>query len=146
MAQTGQRVDPYANFSFLVEIDGIVRAGFREASGLDSTIDVHEFREGGDNTTSRKLPMKTKFSSIVLKWGLTDDMELYNWHRQAVLGNTQRKNGSIIVLDRQGNQKVRWNFFNAWPTKYDSSGLNAESNDVAIESVELAHEGLERVH
>jgi phage tail-like protein len=146
MAQTGQRVDPYANFSFLVEIDGIVRAGFREVSGLDSTVEVHEFREGGDNTTMRKLPMKTKFSNIVLKWGLTDDMELYNWHAQVVKGTVQRKNGSIIVLDRQGNQKVRWNFFNAWPSKYDSANFNAEANDVAIESLELAHEGLERVN
>src|SRR5215469_12788719 len=112
MAQTGQRVDPYANFNFLVEIDGIVRAGFREVSGLDSTVEIHEFREGGDNTTMLKLPMKTKFSNIVLKWGLTDDMELPNWHTQVVKGIIQRKNGSIIVLDRQGNQKVRWNFFN----------------------------------
>lgn len=143
MAQTAQRVDPYASFSFLVEIDGIIRAGFREVSGLDSTIDVHEFRERGDNTSSRKLPM-TKFSNIVLKWGLTDDTTLYDWHRQAVLGNTVRKSGSIIVLDRQGQQKVRWDFFNAWPTKYDSSAFNAEGNDVAIESVELAHEGLQR--
>ncbi len=145
MAQTGQRVDPYANYSFLVEIDGIVRAGFREVSGLDSTIEVHEFREGGENATMRKLPMKTKFSNIVLKWGLADDMELYNWHRQGVQGNVQRRNGSIVVLDRQGNPKVRWNFFNAWPSKYDSSNFNAEANDVAIESLELAHEGLERV-
>ncbi len=145
MAQTGQRVDPYANFSFLVEIDGIVRAGFREVSGLDSTIDVHEYREGGENTTMRKLPMKTKFSNIVLKWGITDDTELHEWHRQAVIGNLQRKNGSVVLLDRQGNEKVRWNFFNAWPTKYDSSNLNAEGNEITIESVELAHEGLERV-
>jgi phage tail-like protein len=145
MAQTGQRVDPYANYSFLVEIDGIVRAGFREVSGLDSTIEVHEFREGGENGTMRKLPMKTKFSNIVLKWGLADDMELHNWHRQGVQGNVQRRNGSIVVLDRQGNEKVRWNFFNAWPSKYDSSNFNAEANDVAIESLELAHEGLERV-
>lgn len=144
MAQTAQRVDPYANFNFLVEIDGIIRAGFREVSGLDSTVEVHEFREGGDNTTMRKLPMKTKFSNIVLKWGLTDDMQLYNWHADVVQGNIQRKHGSIIVLDRQGNQKVRWNFYNAWPSKYDSANFNAEANDVAIESLELAHEGLER--
>lgn len=145
MAQTGQRVDPYANFNFLVEIDGIIRAGFREVSGLESTVEVHENREGGLNTTMTKLPMKTKYNNIALKWGLADDMELYNWHRQAVLGNLQRKNGSIIVLDRQGNQKVRWNFFNAWPTKYDCSNFNAEGNDISVESVELAHEGLERV-
>ena len=144
MAQTGQRVDPYGNFNFLVELDGITRAAFQQASGFDSTIDVVEHREGGENTTPRKLPGMTKYSNITLKWGLTDDRELYDWHRQAVLGNVQRKNGSIILLDRQGNEKVRWNFVNAWPSKWDGPDFNAEGNDVAIETLELAHEGLER--
>ena len=84
MAQTGQRVDPYGNFNFLVEIDGITRAAFHEVSGFDSTIDVVEHREGGENTTVRKLPGMTKHSNIVLKWGLADDADLYNWHRDAV--------------------------------------------------------------
>lgn len=142
---TGQRVDPYNNFNFLVEIDGIARAAFHEVSGFDSTIDVIEHREGGENTTTRKLPGQTKYSNIVLKWGITDDMDLYNWHRQAVLGNLQRRNGSIVGLDRQGNEIVRWNFFNAWPSKYDGPDYNAEGNDIAIETLELAHERVERV-
>lgn len=145
MAQTGQRVDAYSNFNFLVEIDGITRAAFQQASGFDSTIDVIEHREGGDNTTPRKLPGMTKYSNITLKWGLTDDRELYDWHRQAVLGEVKRKNGSIILLDRQGNEKVRWNFVNAWPSKWDGPDFNAEGNDVAIETLELAHEGIVRV-
>jgi phage tail-like protein len=142
---TGQRVDPYNNFNFLVEIDGISRAAFHEASGFDSTIDVIEHREGGENTTLRKLPGQTKYSNIVLKWGITDDLELYDWHHQAVLGNLQRRNGSIVGLDRQGNEIVRWNFFNAWPAKYDGPDYNAEGNDIAIETLELAHERVERV-
>ncbi|PYS90796.1 MAG: phage tail protein [Acidobacteria bacterium] len=142
---TGQRVDPYNNFNFLVEIDGITRAAFHEVSGFDSTIDVVEHREGGENTTMRKLPGQTKYSNIVLKWGITDDLELYTWHRQAVLGNLQRRNGSIVGLDRQGNEIVRWNFFNAWPSKYDGPDYNAEGNDIAIETLELAHEKVERV-
>jgi phage tail-like protein len=144
MPQTGQRVDPYGNFNFLVEIDGITRAAFQQASGFDSTIDVIEHREGGENTTPRKLPGMTKYSNISLKWGLTDDRDLYDWHRQAVLGNVQRKNGSIILLDRQGNEKMRWNFVNAWPSKWDGPDFNAEGNDVAIETLELAHEGVAR--
>lgn len=144
MPQTGQRVDPYLNFNFHVEIDGISRAAFQEASGFDSTIDVVEHREGGDNTTPRKLPGMTKYSNIVLKRGITDDVELYQWHRDTVQGNVQRRNGSIVLLDRQGNEQVRWNFLNAWPTKWDGPDLNAEGNDVAIETLELAHEGLER--
>jgi phage tail-like protein len=144
MPQTGRRVDPYGNFNFLVEIDGITRAAFQHASGFDSAIDVIEHREGGENTTQRKLPGMTKYSNISLKWGLTDDHDLYDWHRQAVLGNIQRKNGSIILLDRQGNEKMRWNFVNAWPSKWTGPDFNAEGNDVAIETLELAHEGLAR--
>ena len=101
-------------------------------------------REGGENTTLRKLPGMTKHSNIVLKWGLSDDIELYKWHRDAVNGNVQRKNGSIVLLDRQGQEKIRWNFINAWPSKWDGPDFNAEGNDVAIETLELAHEGVER--
>lgn len=144
---TGDRVDPFGSFNFLVEIDGITRAGFREASGLDSTINVTEYREGGMNTTVRKLPGQTSYSNIVLRWGLTDDAQLYAWHRQWVAGDpaARRLNGSIVVLDRQGNEKVRWNFVNAWPTKWTGPTFNAEGTDVAIEALELAHEGVERV-
>ena len=144
MAQTGQRVDPYGNFNFLVEIDGITRAAFHEVSGFDSTIDVIEHREGGENTTVRKLPGMTKHSNIVLKWGLADDADLYNWHRDAVNGKVQRRNGSIVLLDRQGQERMRWNFVNAWPAKWDGPDFNAEGNDIAIETLELAHEGVSR--
>ena len=144
MPQTGQRVDPYSNFNFLVEIDGITRAAFQEASGFDSSIDVTEYREGGENTTVRKLPTLTKYSNITLKRGLTEDRELWDWHRAAVDGAVDRKTGSIIVLDRQGTEVVRWNFKEAWPAKWDGPDFNSTSTEVAIEMLELAHEGLER--
>jgi len=144
MAQTGQRVDPYGNFNFLVEIDGITRAAFHEVTGFDSTIDVIDHREGGENTTLRKLPGMTKHANIVLKYGLTDDSELYRWHRDAINGNVQRKNGSIVLLDRQGQERMRWNFVNAWPSKWKGADFNAEGNDVAIETIELSHEGIAR--
>lgn len=136
--------DPYLNFNFLVEIDGITRAAFHEVNGFDSTIDVIEHREGGDNATPRKLPGMTKHSNIVLKWGLADDTQLYDWHRDTVNGNIQRKNGSVVLLDRRGQEVARWNFVRAWPTKWDGPDLTAEGNDVAIETLELAHEGVER--
>ena len=141
---TGKRQDPYSNFNFLVEIDGITRAAFHEVSGLDSSIDVVEHREGGENITNRKLPGAVKYSNITLKWGLTDDRELYDWHRQCINGTVQRKNGSVVLLDRAGNEKVRWNFQNAWPSKWTGPSFSAEGNDVAIETLELAHEFLER--
>ena len=143
---TGQRVDPFGNFNFLVEIDGITRAAFHEASGFDSSIDVIEHREGGENTTMRKLPAQTKYSNITLKWGTAPDRDLYDWHRQWVTGDpaAQRKNGSVVLLDRAGQEKLRWNFFNAWPAKWTGPSFQAEGNDVAIETLELAHEGLQR--
>jgi phage tail-like protein len=139
--------DPYGNYNFRVEIDGIDRAAFQQVSGFDSTIDVVEHREGGD-ATMRKLPGMTKYSNITLKWGITDDRELYDWHRRIVNGaarrEIERKNGSIVLFDRGGAEVARWNFFRAWPTKWDGPDFDAEKSDVAIESLELAHEGVER--
>lgn len=138
--------DPYANFNFHVEIDGIVRAAFHEVSGLDSSIDVIEHREGGENITTRKYPGQVKFSNLTLKWGIADDTELYDWHRQWATGDAaaQRKSGSVVMLDRAGQEKQRWNFKNAWPAKWTGPTFNAEGNDIAIETLELAHEGLAR--
>ena len=141
---TGQRVDPYRNFSFLVEIDGITQAGFSDCSGFGASTDPIEYREGGDNKTPRKLPGLTKYPNITLKWGLTDSRELYDWYRDVVNGKIARKSGSIILLDLEGNEKVRWNFFEAWPTKWDGPDFTAKGNDVSIETLELAHERVER--
>jgi len=142
---TGTVPDPYNSYNFLVEIDGIARAAFREASGFDSTVEVIEYREGGENITMRKLPGKATYSNIVLKWGMTDDATLYELHKQVVQGQISRRNGSIVLLNRAGEEVARWNFIRAWVTKYDGPDLNAEGNEVAIETVELAHEGIERV-
>jgi phage tail-like protein len=138
--------DPYANFSFLVEIDGIVRAGFHEVSGVDSSIDIIENKEGND-TVTRKYPGRVKYSNIVLRWGMADDTDIYTWHMQWVRGDAAaaRKSGSIVLQDRQGKTELaRWNFINAWPCRYTAPSLNAEGNDIAIETMELAHEGVSR--
>lgn len=141
---TGDVKDPYGSYNFLVEIDGITRAAFQQVSGLDSTIDIVEHREGGA-LTMRKLPGMVRYSNIQLQWGIADDTQLYEWHRKAVLGDVERKNGSIVLLNRRGQEVARWNFVRAWPSKYDGPDFNAEASDVGIEMVELAHEGVERV-
>lgn len=146
MAQTGQRVDAFRNFNFLVELDNIAQASFIECSGLGSTTEVIETREGGNNTTVYKLPGKTTYSDITLKWGLTTSQELWNWRQQIVDGNVRRKNGSIIVFDLANHTEVaRWNFVNAWPTKWEGPAFDAKGNDVAIDTLVLAHEGISRV-
>ena len=141
---TGQRVDPYRNFSFLVEIDGITQAGFSDCSGFGANTDPIEYREGGETKTVRKLPGLTKYTNITLKWGLTDSRELYDWYKDVVNGKIERKSGSIILLDLEGNEAMRWNFFEAWPTKWDGPDFTAKGNDVAIETLEIAHERVER--
>jgi phage tail-like protein len=138
------RVDPYKNFRFLVEIDGIVQAGFSDVSGFGSNVEVIEYREGGDVQSVRKLPGKVSYSDITLKWGITDSRELYDWHRAAVEGNVQRKNGSIILLDDAAQEKARWNFFEAWPSKWDGADFSAKGNDVAIDTLTVSCERVER--
>jgi phage tail-like protein len=141
---TAARVDPYRNFSFLVEIDGITQAGFSDCTGFGASTDPIEYREGGENRTVRKLPGMTKYNNITLKWGITDSRELYDWYRDVVNGKIERKNGSIILLDLQGQEVLRWNFFNGWPSKWDGPDFTAKGNDVAIETLEIANEGTER--
>ena len=146
MPQTGQRVDPYRSFNFLVELDGIAQASFTECSGLGSTTEVIENREGGDNVTVRKLPGKTSYSDISLKWGSTASIELWEWRLQIVQGNVLRKNGSIVAFDLANSTEVaRWNFDRAWPTKWEASAFTAKGSEILIETLVLAHEGLARV-
>ena len=136
------RVDPYKNFKFIVSIDGIT-VGFSECTGLDCEVNVIEYREGGDHVV-RKLPGLRKFSNITLKRGVTDSLELYNWFKAIVQGQNDRRDGSVILLDDESKPVARWNFKNAWPCKYLGPRLNAKGNEVAIETLELACEGIER--
>jgi len=134
------RIDPYKGFRFLVEIAGIQQAGFSECSGLGSQVEVVQYREGNAPNQVRKLPGKVIYPDIVLKWGITTSRELYDWHLAVINGNLQRKTGSIVLLDDQGNAAVRWNFEDAWPSKWEGPSLNARSNQVAIESLTLTCE------
>ena len=140
-----QRVDPLNNYNFRVEIDGIQVGGFSEASGLESTIEVIEYREGGDNSTVRKLPGKTTYSDIVLKRGTTGgDNTLYEWHRRRRCrqGRAQERLDHRLRPGR-AVEVLRYNFVNAWPMKWNPADFNATGKEVAIEEFSLAHEGLE---
>ena len=140
------RRDPHRAYNFVVEIDGISRASFRECSGLDSNQDPIEYREGGDKSlTQRKLPGMVKYGNITLKWGITDDIELWDWRKKAADGAVERKNVSIVLRDDNGQEQIRWNCRESWPTKWTGTSFNATGNEIAIETLEIAHEGLERV-
>jgi phage tail-like protein len=139
-----QRDDPYKAFNFLVEIDGIARAGFSEARGLESETSVIEYRVGSESNTVRKLPGLTRYANIVLRRGVTQDADLWNWRKTVEDGKVERRNGSIILLDDDRAEVLRWNFLNGWISKWQGPDLNASGNEVAIETIEIAHEGLER--
>lgn len=142
---TGSRVDPYRGFNFLVEIDGIAQAGFQEVGGLDSSTDAVDYREGADKGNHvRKLSGMNKYTAITLKRGITDSDELWKWRQTVIDGKTERKNGSIVLLDETGAEKIRWNFSNGWPTKWTGPTLNATSTPVAVETLEITHEELQR--
>jgi phage tail-like protein len=138
------RVDPYRGFNFLVEIDGITQAGFQEVSGLDASTDAVDYREGADPNHVRKLTGLNKYSAITLKRGVTDSDELWRWRKAVIDGRTERKNGSIILLDESGVEKIRWNFANAWPSKWTGPSFNATSTAVAVETLEIMHEEVAR--
>ncbi len=142
-----ERKDPYKNFRFLLEIEDIAQAGFREVTVPDSTQDPIEYREGHEPITVRKLPGLIKYGNVSLKWGITDSFALYDWRKMVEDGNIKkaRKNVAIIVLDDEGSPAARWEFSEAWPTKYDAPDLNATGSEIAIETLEIAHEKMVRI-
>jgi phage tail-like protein len=145
---TGQRAkDPYRGFRFRVQIDGITKAGFREVSGLDAANDAVDYRDGDEPTVIRKLSGLQKFSSITCKRGVTDDKDIWKWRTMVMDGKIAdaRKSGQIILLDDEGKEAAEWTFTEGWPTKWTGPSLNATSNEVAIDTLEIVHEGLKRV-
>lgn len=141
--------DPLRNFRYRLEIDGIVQAGFSEVAIGDASNDPIEYREGNELTTVRKLKGLNKYGSITLKWGLTDSIELSNWHRMVVDDATPlaaaRRTVVIRIQNEAGEDKAAYEITRAWPTKYNPTDLNGKGNEVAIESLELANEGIRRI-
>ena len=136
--------DPYKGFNFRVEIDGISLAAFSEVGGLESETAVIEYRVGVGSTSVRKLPGLTKYANIVLRRGLTADVELERWRENIIEGRADRRNGSIVLLDDEGTEVVRWNFQQGWICRWEGPALHARGNEVAIETIAIAHEGLKR--
>lgn len=135
--------DPYSGYNFWVEWDGIVHAGFQECSGLTATRTTGTYREGTDKTLGqRQIPGLNSYGNISLKRGITDNQELWKWHKTLQNGTAERRNVSIILADDQGQEKMRWNLENCWPTTWNAPSFNATSDDVAIETLELVHEGI----
>lgn len=127
---------------FMVDWGGS-KIGFTEVSGLSATLEVVEYREGSSpENVVAKMPGLKKFSNITLKRGIIKgDNDFFQWFNTAALNQVERRNIVISLLD-EAHQPVRvWRVLNAWPVKMESSDLKADGNEVAVESLELAHEG-----
>jgi phage tail-like protein len=138
------RQDPYLDFNFVVEIDDVASAGFREAELPAGQIEVVAYREGTDRASAaRLLPGRVEYGPLVLRRGFAGDATLFQWWQAVAHGTLDRRSVSVVLLDEQRQEVARWNLRRAWPTKYASPSLNALGNEVAVETLELAHEGIE---
>jgi phage tail-like protein len=143
------RDDPYGGYNFEILINGIsddgtaVKGSFAEASGLEVEIQPIEYRNGAEDITVRKIPGLKKFPNLVLKRGILGDVALWNWIQQAMDGKVQRTEGSVVLLDENKQEVMRWNFTRGWPCKWTGPGLNAKNNEIGMETLEICHEGLQ---
>jgi phage tail-like protein len=138
------------NFRFRLEIDGVTQAGFSEVMIAETTIDVVDYRVGTDPPHVQKLSGLTKYGNITLKWGVTiggTALDLFKWHSDVSAGQIKDKRRKVVIVvqDVDGTDAARFVITDAWPVKYDPSDLNAKGNEVFIELLELANEGIERV-
>ena len=135
--------DPFNGYNFWVEWDGIVHAGFRECTGLDGARAATAYREGTDKQlSSRQIAGLNTDGNITLKRGITDNDELWKWQKEVLDGETKRQNVSIILANDKGEETLRWNLEKCWPVHWVAPEFNATSGEVAIETLELVHEGV----
>lgn len=139
------RRDPFLGFSFLVEFDGLVVGGFTEVTGLQLETVVETYREGGWNDYEHKLAGPARYpANLILKHGLTDADVLWRWCQDVSQGRITRKNGTVYLLDSRGQPAVWWTIAEAYPVKWAGPDLRADSNTVALESIEFVHHGISR--
>ena len=137
--------DPLLTHRFLLEIDGINVGGFTEVTGLSVETEVETIREGGLNSHEHKLPKGIKYTNLSLKRGIGYTTLLWDWYQETVKGNFERKNGTIYIVDEVGDYGLGWNFMEALPVKWDGPALSATANAVAIETLTLIHNGIQKV-
>ncbi len=139
-----QRDNPYSNFNFLVEIEGVASAGFAEAARPAGRLETIEYREGGDKTSgARKLPGRVSYENVVLRRGLSGRTDLYDWWRAVRDGAPDRRNVAIVLLDEARDPVQRWVLRDAWPARLAYGRLDGLGNEIAIETLELTYESFE---
>jgi phage tail-like protein len=139
-----RRDDPYLNFNFRLEFDGLEVAGFSEVQVPEGRIEAVAYREGTDRSSAaRLLPGRVEWEPVVLRRGFAGDPALFIWWNELVQGNLSRRNVVIVLLDEQRSEVARWVVRRAWPSKWVGPSLRGLGNEAAIETLELSHEGIE---
>ena len=139
------RNDPYRGYNFKLEINGVTEGHFTQCTGIGAQVDVISYREAGQGEVIRRLPGQVNYSDVTLAYGLSKSTELWDWFQTTVTGKVVRKNISIVTVDPDGaTEAMRWNLIEAWPAAWNGAAFNALSQEVAIESLVLTYEGLER--
>lgn len=138
---SGSREDPLGAYNFKVEIEGLLVAGFTQASGLEVTTDVFKYAEGGHNAGEWVFPGKSTFSDITLTHGMTLSTVLYDWYMDVLNGKITRKNATIFLLDKQKETLRSWNLYHAFPSKWVGPSFDAAQGGIAFEALTLVHEG-----
>lgn len=152
----GTRVDPFRGFNFSVSmsdssnvlslafgLSSVASVGsFSECSGLDTTLEIEDYKEGGNNGFARKFPKTTTWGPIKLRRGIALNDTLWTWHFDFVEGHGKRRDGVITLMDEQQNAVKAWGFRRGMPIRYVGPSMNAMQNQVAIEELEIGHEGL----
>lgn len=142
------RVDPYRQMRFILEIDGIAKAGFSHCRVPSASSGVITYREGNEPPTPRKLPGLNQYGPLILETGITDSsIELYEWRTLVEQGKMDeaRRAIALVLLDATGNPAARWTFREAWPSQYEGPRLSAVADDVAIERLVIVNEGFGRI-
>lgn len=144
MAETGKRVDPAIAFRFTVKFDRMDPIGFSDCTGLQAEVELLDYAEGGLNTHTWKLPGRTKHGNVTFKRGIVD-MRTWKWFQKIAAGDFDARNCTVCVKDPSGETDVlEFQLTDAFPVKWQGPELAAGQNNLAIESMEVAHQGLVR--
>jgi len=143
--QAAAAVDPFRAYNFKLEIQGVTAGHFTEVTGFDISVQAIPYREAGVGQVVRQIPGQVEYGAITLRYGLTTSRELWEWFMSSVRGKVERRNVSILMLGSDDvTEAFRWDLINAWPSEWRGAPLDALAREVAIESMTLVYESIQR--
>jgi phage tail-like protein len=145
MAEAGTFTEPFRAYNFKLVINGVTEGHFTECSDLAVRVQTIKYREAGQNQIVHSLGGPVEYADVILRYGLTTSRELWEWMMKSVAGTVERRNVSIVMLDSGGvTESMRWNLIEAWPCEWRGAPLDALARTVAIETLRLTFNRLER--